>query len=289
MANERRMREAFKAGTITDNPLLVGGTTVNSAAFAGLPVVDSSHFLPIVLDPLGAGNGPEIVWITAHSSAATSATVVRGREGTSAAQHANTTPWVCAPLPSDVTAMAASAERPSGGGLPYLNQELIDPVTGEYLVYQGSTLGWKPPWNLPWGAVIDPDEATTSSSASTGAPVDSGLSITWTAVAGRRYEVHAMGHYVSSVLGTTVGIDLRDSGGTSSHETDWIVAKANNAHAFHVCFEVEGLSAGSVTRKITVDRSDDPSGTANVTFFADNSKRKGRMWVVDIGPDNLPS
>lgn len=212
--------------------------------------------------------------------------MVRGREGTSAVEHPHNTPWICAPLPSDVIGVRASDERPQTGGLPYLMQPIIDPVTGELLVYQGSTLGWRPPWNLPWGAVIDPDEATAVGAGTSGAPIDSGLAITWTAVAGRRYELHAVGHYLSSALGDTVGIDLRDTGGTSTHETDWIVAKANNAHYFHVCFEIEGLSAGSVTRKITVDRSDG-SGVCN--FFADNSKRKGRIWVADIGPDNLPS
>lgn len=95
MANERRMRFASQWGTITNNPLLIGGLTMNSAELASLPAVTSSQYAAIVLDPLSTN--PEIVWVTAHTASATSATIVRGREGTSARQHNVGTRWSHAP------------------------------------------------------------------------------------------------------------------------------------------------------------------------------------------------
>jgi hypothetical protein len=87
----------FRSGTITDNPLVLGATTINSAAFASLPVVTTPDFLYIVLDPDGSAGTPEIVKVTAHTAAATSATVVRGQQtsygGSVARQHATGTVW----------------------------------------------------------------------------------------------------------------------------------------------------------------------------------------------------
>lgn len=54
--------------------------TLSSPDFAALPVVASPDYLPIILDPFGDGGAPEIVYVTAHTSADTSVTVLRGQE-----------------------------------------------------------------------------------------------------------------------------------------------------------------------------------------------------------------
>ena len=84
MANEKRLRQNLATGVITDNPLTTTTTVINSAGFATLPVVDSSQHMVIVLNPSQLSvpsSNAEIVYITAHSSGATVATVVRAREG----------------------------------------------------------------------------------------------------------------------------------------------------------------------------------------------------------------
>lgn len=101
MANERRLRSDSDSGTITDNPLLIGATTMNSAGLSTFPVVDSTSYMAITLDPLGLAGAPEIVWITAHTSANTAATIVRGKEGSTARQHALNTRWSHGPTSED--------------------------------------------------------------------------------------------------------------------------------------------------------------------------------------------
>lgn len=88
-----RLRSNFQSGTITDNPLSSSATTINSANFANLPVVASPDTLVLVLDPLGSAGAPEIVIVTAHTAAATSVTVTRGAEGTTARSHALGMGW----------------------------------------------------------------------------------------------------------------------------------------------------------------------------------------------------
>jgi len=84
----RRLYTDFIAGTITDDPLTSGATTLNASILSSLPVVTASTgIVPLILDPEAAGNGPEIVYVTAHSDSATSATIQRGRDGTSGVQH----------------------------------------------------------------------------------------------------------------------------------------------------------------------------------------------------------
>jgi hypothetical protein len=85
--------ENFASGTITDNPLGSGGTTINSSAFANLPVVASPDIMFLTLDPDAVDGAPEIVTVTAHTASATSVTVTRASQGTSARGHATATVW----------------------------------------------------------------------------------------------------------------------------------------------------------------------------------------------------
>jgi hypothetical protein len=92
-----RSRTAFLSGTITDNPLAVGGTTLNSAGLASLPAIASPDIAVLVLDPTGSAGAPEVIYVTAHTGAATSATISRGKEGSSAREHASGISWVHGP------------------------------------------------------------------------------------------------------------------------------------------------------------------------------------------------
>lgn len=75
-------------------------TTMSSAAFSVLPEIvgASGEILAITIDPDGTA---EIAHITAHDTAATTATVERGAEGTTAASHSAADKWVHAPTVED--------------------------------------------------------------------------------------------------------------------------------------------------------------------------------------------
>lgn len=97
----------LKSGQISDNPLSSGATTINSSAFADLPAVTGSDILWITLDPDAANGAPEIVKVTAHTASATSVTVTRAQQSTSARSHPVNTVWKHVVTKTDLDAFIA--------------------------------------------------------------------------------------------------------------------------------------------------------------------------------------
>lgn len=98
----------FLAGTTTDNPLSDSATTINSAGFANLPEVTGTDIIWLVLDPDASAGAPEIVKVTAHTASATSVTVVRAQQSTTARSHATGTEWNLAATKSDFDSFVVS-------------------------------------------------------------------------------------------------------------------------------------------------------------------------------------
>lgn len=73
---------------VDDNPLTAGATTLTATELADLPAVAAPDYYIITLDPVADGNGPELVYVTAHTGSATTATISRGEEGTTGVEHA---------------------------------------------------------------------------------------------------------------------------------------------------------------------------------------------------------
>ena len=107
MANELRVRQNFLGGIIEDNPLTSGATTLTSAALAAMVAIGSTQHLAITLDPDGLYGEPEIVWVTAHTAAATTATILRGQEGTTARAHYRDVRWSHGPTTRDTEQLVA--------------------------------------------------------------------------------------------------------------------------------------------------------------------------------------
>jgi hypothetical protein len=95
MANEIRVRQNFTGGLLTA-ALTSSGTTLTSDGLAVLQVIDTTNHAVIVLDPDGINGEPEEVWVTAHTAAATTATISRGKgyPVTTARAHDIDIPWV---------------------------------------------------------------------------------------------------------------------------------------------------------------------------------------------------
>lgn len=88
-----RLRSNNVFGTLTDNPLTNVATVMNSAGLVNLTAVAGADQAVITLDPNRVNGAPEIVYVTAHTGSATSATILRGQEGTAARQHPSGTFW----------------------------------------------------------------------------------------------------------------------------------------------------------------------------------------------------
>ncbi len=133
MANEIRLRNNNISGTITDNPLTNVATTINSPGFVDLPTVTAVNHLILILDPLEINGTAEIVQVTAHTAAASSVTVVRGFDGSSARAHILGTTWFHGPVASDynLTDIAAlSTNRPAS---PTQGQLIYETDTNSYV------------------------------------------------------------------------------------------------------------------------------------------------------------
>lgn len=105
MANEIRSRFNLVSGSLTSG-ISNSDTTISSAGLANLGVIDSTNYAPIII-------GTEIIWVTAHSAAATTATVVRAKEGTSAVSHAANATWVHGPTVQDMPPEIWTAYTPA--------------------------------------------------------------------------------------------------------------------------------------------------------------------------------
>lgn len=94
-----RVRINFASGNVANAPLAVGEQTLESADLADLPEVASPDVAVLVLGPLT--DAPEIVHVTAHTAGATTATIVRAREGSAEAEWPQGTGWDHTPTARD--------------------------------------------------------------------------------------------------------------------------------------------------------------------------------------------
>lgn len=87
-----RVYQNFLGGEL-DATLVIAGTSMSSPELAAMREVVAPDTLTVTLDPLGAAGDPEIVLVTAHTTSATTATVLRAQENTVAREHLSTTEW----------------------------------------------------------------------------------------------------------------------------------------------------------------------------------------------------
>lgn len=153
----------LQSGQISDAPLLVGATTINSAAFANLPVVAAPDFLWVILDPEGADAGPEAVKVTAHSASATVVTVEREQQGTTAVEHPADTVWVAALTKDDLDKGLLFRVLTTTGDIAYASAantaaRLAIGTAGQALTPAGGV----PTWGQVTAAGIASDAVTTA-------------------------------------------------------------------------------------------------------------------------------
>lgn len=172
------------AGVITDNPLSSVATTINSALFADLPVIDATNHMILILDPLETAGPAEIVRVTVHTAAATSITVTRAVEGSSARSHILGTTWYHGPVTSDTVEVLTSSTRPS---VPYEGQAIFETDTNKFMMWAG--VDWAP---RDAGGQLGSSLATANQNVTTVAVDLTNLTTTVTVGTGRRVKV--VGH-----------------------------------------------------------------------------------------------
>lgn len=115
MANEIRRRETFAAGGLSVG-LSTVDTTMQSNGLQDLPVLASDEYFPLSLfrtDSLGRITQKEVVYMTAHSAAAGSGTILRAQEGTTAQIWSAGDRWSLTDTALDNIIVCKSTTRPA--------------------------------------------------------------------------------------------------------------------------------------------------------------------------------
>jgi hypothetical protein len=113
VANERRVRVMNLFGSLGAGMLVADTSIAFGAVPAALPAIDSTKHAALVLEPDTPAE--EVVYVTAYTAGASSATVLRGQEGTTAVGHPVGALWVHGPTRRDSAAgRVAYAVRTSG-------------------------------------------------------------------------------------------------------------------------------------------------------------------------------
>ncbi len=86
MATTHRIYQDF-ISFVTDADPGASGTSLSAPGLADLAIVNPDDYISLTLDPEKVFGDPEIVWVSAHSSSATTATIVRGQETTANRAH----------------------------------------------------------------------------------------------------------------------------------------------------------------------------------------------------------
>lgn len=165
-------------------------------------------------------------------------------------------------------------------GAPGVGQRvmcLFRPPSGVFVV--GFADG-TPPWSSAWGFIGYATRTTDQTPITV--TVDQGVSVTFTAVAGRRYMLSA-----SANAGSTISPDLMMGFITNAANTILrryyqanMIAGGNSMLGQGFMFVTP--AAGPITYKLRFERN---IGTGNITVYGDGSQTYGpQLLVEDVGP-----
>jgi hypothetical protein len=171
---------------------------------------------------------------------------------------------------ADATARDAAITVPKEGMACWLAD--VD----QFQVYNG--VAWRLPWSQPWGVMgtVTPSSATSNT---TTVQDIAGGSITFTAVAHRRYKLHAECNISGTVTGDVASLIVNDGSGDLFTNRGQVLAGATAAMTV-VCEAFSTPGAGAVTMKC---RKANAAGAGTVTFSGI------RFYVEDCGPNGTPA
>jgi len=159
MANELRKRADFVAGGLT-TALTAVATTMQSPGLIDLPPIGSTEFAAVALfqtDVSGRVIKKEIVWVLDHVVGTDTATIIRGREGTTPQAWAIGDRWSHTQTSRDITVICTSGTRPVN---PHIGLEIYENDTTSKRVWDGTA--WQQIGGIPVGTMIwRPKESAT--------------------------------------------------------------------------------------------------------------------------------
>jgi hypothetical protein len=170
--------------------------------------------------------------------------------------------------------VCTSTTRPAS---PYEGQAIYETDTDKVLVWNGAA--WYANWNLPWGMVkfVSSTSATYTFTAS--GEVDLTATGSFTAVANRRYKVHAECYGAKSTAAGNMYAWLTDGPATSASALQTNLTSMDGGYGLTMHLLWTGtLSAGSHDIYLRVGVSN------NGAVFDSSSTQPTVITVEDVGP-----
>jgi hypothetical protein len=133
------------------------------------------------------------------------------------------------------------------------------------------------PWNVAWGRVASAT-ATVDQTPITTVVDATGLSVTFTAVAGRLYQAVSYGLFSSTTADNVVRLDICNASNTVLRRGSCHIAVASAGAQATAQVTLSGLS-GSTTIKCRTQRW---AGSGTITLA--NSADNGSLEIFDVGP-----
>lgn len=274
-----RVRSNNVFGLVTDNPLGVASTTLNSNGLANLPAITlGTQHAVVTLDPLRVNGAPEIIIVSQHSTLATVATIIRGVSGTTARSHPQGTLWTHTPINEDYASVVTSTTRPAD---PYTGEIIYETDTGAFKYWNG--LGWISLGGGGGGATLGFVENFGGGFAFTTITDIPGGTVTINVPAGRRIKISGHSHLSSTVATDRLNLAIRE-GSTTLNGSYHNVIAANRGDDCYV-ETVVSPTAGLHTYKLSAER-DAGTGTCNV--FSTPGVSTTYLLVEDITDSQSP-
>lgn len=133
-------------------------------------------------------------------------------------------------------------------------------------------------WYTAWGAVASVTKSTSSPTVSSGTYIDTGISVTFSQVAGRRYTITFEGLSVISAVGVSFNAVITDAANTGVHTISTQPGTANQGNQIMMVAVVDAATTATVTYKVRISVN-----TGSGYIYADTSALM-RMIVQDAGP-----
>jgi hypothetical protein len=179
--------------------------------------------------------------------------------------------------------VCTSTTRPSGASLDE-GDIIFETDTKELLQYYSAASTFRRPWNMPWGHVAS-SQSTAAQNGITTVVDLTNLSVTWTAVANRRYRFNYKLEVNGSVAGDLLEVDITNAA-NGQYDRVLVTVPALNGGAGY--FTVAGTlhlispAAGAQTVKLRGLRNVG-TGTLNVNASA---AIPAQVFIEDIGPSS---
>lgn len=184
-----------------------------------------------------------------------------------------------------VTPFASWAARDSAISSPVAGM-VVYGATGdiqEGISTRNSAGQWRTPWNQPWGDVGAASSTSIQSGITTTTTDLTGLTITFTAVANRIYEITGKLLLEKATNAGGGEIDLTTGANVLIHNLVNQKMGIGDIQFVTLATRVTGTAAGSTTMKLRGRAGSATSLTIRNDAFT------GQFWIKDIGPSGAPA